>query len=157
MICYFLSVFSEEMTVSRARFHAQPHAALTSNLAAAAAAATTAATPRTTFKTPVSALPFTPPPPIAMPSKSQSPRAAARAAARASAGAAAAAAEIKAVSKLSPEEMLVKGFGIELGDTDEAVREKGLKKMLVWLRAQKDVDHANMQKMSLSFSAFSKF
>jgi hypothetical protein len=88
-----------------------------------------------------------PPPPTAMPSKSQSPRAAARAAARASAGAAAAAAEIQAVSKLSPEEMLVKGFGIELGDTDEAVREKGLKKMLVWLRAQKDVDHANMQKM----------
>ena len=82
-----------------------------------------------------------------MPSKSQSPRAAARAAARTAATAAATAIEFKAVSKLSPEEMLVKGFGIELGDTDEAVRGKGLKKMLVWLKSQNDVSEANMQKM----------
>ena len=82
-----------------------------------------------------------------MPSISQSPRAAARAAARASAAAAADAAESRAISKLPAQDMLVKGFGIELGDTDEAVREKGAKKMLVWLRAQQDVSDLNMQKI----------
>jgi hypothetical protein len=65
------------------------------------------------------------------PAKSQSPRAAARAAARASAAAAADAAESQAISKLTPDEMLIKGFGIEIGDTDETVRTKGVKKMLV--------------------------
>lgn len=65
------------------------------------------------------------------PAKSQSPRAAARAAARASAAAAADAAESQAISKLTPDEMLIKGFGIEIGDTDETVRGKGVKKMLV--------------------------
>ncbi len=83
-----------------------------------------------------------------MPSKSRSPRAAARAAERAAAAAAAAAAELKAVSKLSPEDMLINGFGIELGDTDEAIREKGAKKMLVWLKSQKEISQINMQKMS---------
>ena len=65
------------------------------------------------------------------PAKSQSPRAAARAAARASAAAAADAAESQAISKLTPDEMLIKGFGIEIGDTDETVRAKGVKKLLV--------------------------
>jgi hypothetical protein len=65
------------------------------------------------------------------PPQLQSPRAAARAAARASAATAAAAAESQAISKLSPDEMLIKGFGIEIGDTDESVRSKGVKKMLV--------------------------
>jgi hypothetical protein len=81
-----------------------------------------------------------------MPSK-QSPRAAARATARAAAAAAAAAAEAEAISKKSPDEVLVKGFGIELGDTDEAVRDKGAKKMLIWLKSQQDVSQLNMQKM----------
>jgi hypothetical protein len=84
-----------------------------------------------------------------MPSKSdKSPRAVARAAERAAAAAAATAAEFKAVAKLSPEAMLINGFGIELGDTDEAVREKGAKKMLAWLKSQKEVSQMDMQKMS---------
>jgi len=82
-----------------------------------------------------------------MPSKSQSPRAAARAAARAATATAAAAAESLAISQVPAQDMLVKGFGIELGDTDEAVREKGVKKMLVWLRAQREVSELNMQKI----------
>ena len=44
--------------------------------------------------------------------------------------------------------MLINGFGIELGDTDEAVREKGAKKMLAWLKSQKEVSQMDMQKMS---------
>jgi CubicO group peptidase (beta-lactamase class C family) len=88
-----------------------------------------------------------------MPSaKSRSPRAAARAAERSAAAAAAAAAELKAISKLSAQEMLVSGFGVELGDTDEGTRENGVKKMLFWLKSQKDVSEMNMQKMSVPFS-----
>jgi hypothetical protein len=122
-------------------------------VAAAAAAAAAAAYSASgifnseTRQLPAHTLAIAPSSPIQMPSKSKSPRAAARAAARASTTAAAAAAELEAVSKLSPEEMLVKGFGIELGDTDEATRDKGLKKMLVWLKAQQEVGEANLQKM----------